>query len=398
MNFPYYIAKRYLFTKSSSNVINIISIIAAIGVFAGAFALFVVLSGFSGLKEFSLSYSQSFDPDFKVFPETGKTFLISEEEKKKLKNLAGVVAFSEVIEERVFLDFEGKNKTAFIKGVDEKFIQVNAVDSALIKGSWLTGSNPQVVIGNTISTELSLPAYNFSLLKIFVPKPGTGQIIDPTSAFNSENAIVTGIYSINEELDDKYVFATIEFARNLLSLEENEVSALEIKTSEKADSEELKTKISEILNAEVEIKNRAQLNDALYKMLNTENLAVYLIFTLVLIIALFNVIGSIIMVILDKKDNIKTYYSLGATATEIRRIFFFQGTFMSVLGGIFGLAIALLVVFLQLQFKLVMITPTLPYPVAVTFENVLIVFLTISLLGIGASYIASSRINKILYP
>lgn len=397
LNFSFYIAKRYLFSKSSSNVINIITIIAAIGVFAGSFALFVVLSGFSGLKDFSLSYSNSFDPDLKVLPAIGKTIQFSENKKSKLEQLEGIKAFSEVIEERVFLDFKAKNKMAYIKGVDKNYTKVNQVDSSLVIGSWLTESMPQVVIGNNISTELSLGVFDYSnLLKIFVPKPGEGQISHPSGAFNTKAAVVTGIYSINEELDGKYVFSKIEFARELLNMDENEISSIEIHVADNSDIETLRSEITAIFDGNAIVKDRAQLNDSLYRMLNTENLAVYLIFTLVLIIALFNVIGSIIMVILDKKDNIKTYYSLGATTEEIRNIFFFQGTFLSVLGGLIGLVAAVFLVFLQLKYEFVMITPTLPYPVVISIENVLVVFLTISSLGIAASFLASSRISKIL--
>lgn len=397
MNFPFYIARRYLFSKSSNNAINIITIIAAIGVFAGAFSLFIVLSGFTGLKDFSLSFSNQTDPDLKILPETGKTFMFSPEEKQELLKVEGLQVFSEVIEERVFLDFRGKNKTAYIKGVDENYLRVNQIDSAIVVGAWFAASEAQVVIGNNISRELSMGLFDYSgLLEILVPRPGTGQITDPTNAFNAQTAIASGIYSINEELDDKYVFSSIPFARDLLSLKPNEISALELKLSPEADAEQVQEAIQSIFKGKVLIKNRAQLNDALYKMLNTENLAVYLIFTLVLIIALFNVVGSIIMVILDKRENIKTLHSLGATPNQIRNIFFAQGAFMTILGGSIGLGISILVVLLQLKFELVMITPTLPYPVAITMENIVIVLVTISALGMIASYIAANRSRKAL--
>ncbi len=397
MNFPFYIARRYLFSKSSNNAINIITIIAALGVFAGAFALFIVLSGFTGLKDFSLSFSNQYDPDLKVLPATGKTFSFSSEENEKLKNIGGITAFSEVIEERVFLDFRSKNKTAFIKGVDQNFLKVNKLDSAVGMGAWFHPEEAQVVIGNTISHELNLGTFDYmSLLEIMVPRPGTGQILDPTRAFNSKRAVVSGIYSINEELDGKYVFASIGFARDLLDLKPNEITGLELKLKPGADPETVKTAVHAVIKDEVEIKNRAQLNDALYKMLNTENLAVYLIFTLVLIIALFNVVGSIIMVILDKRDNIKTLHSLGATPGQIKNIFFAQGVFMTLLGGSIGLLFSIALVYLQLQYDLVMITPVLPYPVAITWKNIAIVLLTITALGTIASYIAASRSKKAL--
>lgn len=397
MNFPLYIAKRYLFSKSSNNAINIITIIAAIGVFAGAFSLFIVLSGFTGLKDFSLSFSNQYDPDLKVFPETGKTFKLTPEERNQLSDIEGIQGFSEVIEERVFLEFKSKHKTAYIKGVDENYLQVNQLDSALVAGAWFNPYEVQVVIGNTISGNLSLRPFDYSeLLKILVPKPGTGQPNSPTDAFNTEVTMVSGVYSINEELDEKFVFSPIDFARNLLSLSPNEISAIEVKLEPKANPEQVTEKIHSALNTEVEVKNRAQLNDALYKMLNTENLAVYLIFTLVLIIALFNVIGSIIMVILDKRENIKTLHSLGATPEDIKNIFFAQGIFLTLLGGALGLICSIVLVYLQLEMDLVMITPTLPYPVAITWQNILVVMLTISALGIISSYIAASRSKKAL--
>ncbi len=386
-----------MFSKSSNNAINIITIIAAVGVFAGAFALFIVLSGFTGLKDFSLSFSNQYDPDLKVLPETGKTFNLSAEEQQRLENIDGISVFSEVIEERVFLDFRSKNKTAYIKGVDENFLKVNQLDSAVGMGGWFHPDEAQVVIGNTISHELNLGTFDYmSLLEILVPRPGTGQILDPTRAFNSKRAVVSGIYSINEELDAKYVFASIEFARDLLNLQPNEITGLELKLNPGADFEQVKTAVQAAIQDEVIIKNRAQLNDALYKMLNTENLAVYLIFTLVLIIALFNVVGSIIMVILDKRDNIKTLHSLGATPGQIKNIFFAQGVFMTLLGGSIGLLFSIVLVYLQLQYDLVMITPTLPYPVAITWRNIAVVLITITTLGTIASYIAANRSKKAL--
>jgi lipoprotein-releasing system permease protein len=397
LKFPFYIARRYLFSKSSNNAINIITIIAALGVFAGAFALFIVLSGFTGLKDFSLSFSNEYDPDLKVLPSSGKTFSFSPEEKEKFRNISGIQAFSEVVEERVFLTFRSKNKTAFIKGVDDNFLKVNKLDSALVRGAWFHPEESQVVIGNNISRELNLGTFDYmSLLEILVPRPGTGQELDPTRAFNSERVVVSGIYSINEELDDKFIFASLDFTRDLLNLEPSEVTGIELKLKPDANPETVKAEIVSALGAQVNIRNRAQLNDALYKMLNTENLVVYLIFTLVLIIALFNVVGSIIMVILDKRENIKTLHSLGATPNQIRNIFFTQGVFMTLLGGSIGILCSLALVFLQLEYDLVMITPSLAYPVAITLENVVIVILTITSLGMIASWIAASRSKKAL--
>lgn len=399
MKFPLYIAKRYLFTKSSNNAINIITIIAAIGVFAGAFSLFIVLSGFAGLKDFSLQFSNEFDPDLKVLPESGKTFYFDEAQAESLSEIEGIANFTKVIEERVFLDYREKNDWAYIKGVDKNYDLVNRIDSAIVNGSWLTDSEAQVVVGNAISRKLGLSVFNYqTLLKLWVPKPGKGQVslASPDAAFNRQQVITSGIYSVNEELDGKYVFANLSLAKNLLDLEDHTYTAVEIKLKPGINPSDISSEITSVFQDEVILKNRAQLNETLYKMLNTENLAVYLIFTLVLIIALFNVVGSIIMVILDKRENIKTLYSLGASASQIKQIFFTQGMLMTILGGVLGLIFAIIIVYLQLQYELVMITPSLPYPVAVKMENILIVFFTIGILGFAASYIAAGSSKKAL--
>lgn len=397
MRFPLYIAKRYLLSKSKNNAVNVISNIAGLGVVVGAMSLFIVLSGFSGLKTFSLQFSSVFDADLKVLPKSGKVFTLSEEQENKLKSLDEIVSFSKIIEERIFLNFKGKNAIAYIKGVDENYQKTTTIDSTVIAGMWLDENDKNVVIGFDISTKLSLGPFDYSdLLEIYVPKPGVSQITDPAAALSSDRVIVSGIYYVNEDLNGKYVFSSFDLAKNLLSISDNEVSALEIKLLPGTDEKVIISEIETILGNNLQFKNRIQQNDALYKMLNTENLAVYLIFTLVMIIALFNVIASIIMIILDKKSNIKTLFYLGATVSDIRSTFYLQGILMSVIGGILGIALGAALVFLQAQWGFVMITPSLPYPVELKWFNVLVVFATITVLGIIASKIASSRVNESL--
>lgn len=319
MRFPLYIAQRYLFSKNKSTAVNAISSIALIGVVVGTMALFIVLSGFAGLKTFSLQFSTVFNPDLHIEPQNGKVFTFDENQKKELLALPEIASFSEVIEDRVFLNFKGKNTIAFIKGVDKNYQKTTQIDSTIIAGMWLHEDEKSVVIGFDISTKLGLGPYDYSeLLEIYVPKPGTGQITDPESALNSDFAIVSGVYYVNEDLNAKYVFASFDQAKDLLSFEDNQVSAIEIKLQPEADEKKTIKKLEEIIGNDLIYKNRFQQNDALYKMLNTENLAVYLIFTLVMIIALFNVISSIIMVILDKKSNIKTLLHLGADFSQMR--------------------------------------------------------------------------------
>ena len=396
MSFSLYIAKRYLLSKSSNNAINFITIIAAIGVILGSASLFIVLSGFAGLKDFTLQFTTIIDPDLKAEASTGKSFLISEDEFTKLNQLESVAYYSKIIEERVFVTFEDKSyPNGYIKGVDENFKFVSTIDSVIVMGSWLTQKTNQIVSGWGIANTLSFGVLDYGKrVNIYVPKPGKGQITSAKQAFNTFDAVNVGVFDVNENLNDKYIYAPIDMARALLNYKENEVSAIEFKLKENVSEEQGRKEIISVLGDKITLKNSTQLNDALYKMLNTENLAVYLIFTLVLIIALFNVIGSMIMMILDKKNTLKTLYNLGATIPNIRKIFFLQGSLMSIVGGLIGLILGCAIVWLQKTFSLVMITPSLPYPVTLKVENLIIVFITISVLGVIASKIASVRISK----
>ncbi len=397
MNVSLYIAKRYLRSKSSNNAINFITIIAIVGVILGAASLFIVLSGFAGLKDFTLQFSSVVDPDLKAETAKGKSFILTESEIAKLNTLEDIAHYSKIVEERVVISSEDKNALVVLKGVDNQFQNVVTIDSVIDRGNWLEQESRQIVVGWGISNNLSLGILDFTKpINIYVPKPGTGQITSTKNAFNSVKTVSVGVFFVNEKLNDSYVFAPIDLAQNLLNYQPNQISAIEFKLKEGVDETIVKQNIQDILGTKVVLKNRAQLNDALYKMLNTENLAVYLIFTLVLIIAFFNVIGSLIMMMLDKKRSLNTLYNIGVTVRDIRRIFFFQGSLMSVVGGFIGLIVSLIIIFLQKTFSLVMITPSLPYPVTVKPENLLLVFVTISVLGIIASKIASVRISKSL--
>tara|TARA_R100001132_G_C3271661_1_gene93751 strand:+ start:1938 stop:3143 length:1206 start_codon:yes stop_codon:yes gene_type:complete len=397
VNYPLYIAKRYLFSKSNKNAVNIISRIAIIAVILGAMALFIVLSGFSGLKEFALQFTNMFDSDLKVIPAKGKTLQLTEEQFIKIQKIEGIEAVSKTIEERIFIRYEGKNHIAFIKGVDENYSKVTPIDSLLLVGDWLVPNQNEVVIGFGISAKLSIPPRDYGkLIEVYVPKPGTGQInvLDPTSAFNSERVVASGIYEINDELNGKYLFSDIDFARNLLGLDSTKVSFLEFKLNPSAQEDKVKADISGIFPEEIIIKNRFQQNDALYKMLNSENLFTYLFVSLIAAIAIFNLAGTIIMIILEKRGNIKTLYFLGLTLKEIRKVFFYNGVLMTLIGVFIGLFLGSVLVLLQIQYGFVPITESLPYPVKFKLINLLIVFLTITLLGGLASKIASLRVSQ----
>lgn len=394
MNFTLYIAKRYLFTKSSNNAINFITIIAAIGVIIGSAALLIVLSGFAGLKSYSLQFSSYVDPDLKVLPIEGKSFELTPEIILKIDEIEGIASYSKIIEERAVLEFDNKRQIITLKGVDENYPQ-STINSIISLGSWFTPESNQIVSGWGIASNLSFGVMDFGkVLKIYTPKPGKGQITSEKDAFNTITTTNIGIFEINEQLDNSVVYSNIEQVQELLNYSENTMSSLEFKLSDIDNIETVTEAIQIVLGPGFQIKTKEQLNDALHKMLNTENLAVYLIFTLVLIIALFNVVGSIIMMILDKKNDLKTLFNLGVTVKETQRIFLLHGSLMVVFSGFVGILLAILLIVVQQIFGFVMITATLPYPVALKFTDVILVFSTITILGFLAAKIASTRISK----
>mgnify|MGYP003664983971 FL=1 len=394
MSFPYYIAKRYLFSKTSNNAINIITLIASFGVIVGSLALFIILSGFSGLKTFSYSLLDVSDPDIEITSTKGKSFFITEDLQSKLTSNASIKETTKIIEERVFLEYNEKTEIAFIKGVEDNYTNISKIDSSLSQGSWLQEEyNNTAVIGRGISNKLSLGVLNYGVpLKIMIPKPGKG-FIDPRNPFYKIETQIVGIYLGTEEFEGKYVFTSIEEARGLLRYKKNQVSAIELRVNNAEDSDDVAKDLRNILGPEFKVQTKEQLNEVYYKVINTENFVSYLIFTLIVIIALFNVIGAIIMMIIDKKQNLKTLFSLGATIKEIKKIFILQGFLLTFFGMFVGLVLGIILVFLQKKFELFMIVPNLAYPVEFKFMNLLIVFCTITVLGFIAAKIASSRIS-----
>ena len=395
MRFSTYIAKRYLFTKTSNNAINIITIIASFGVIVGSLALFIILSGFSGLRTFSYGLLDSASPDIKISATKGKSFFITESISQILDQNSEIKSVSKVIEERVFLEYEDKNEIAFVKGVSSNYPEITRIDSTLSTGIWIdTNYVNTAVIGRTIALKLSLGVRNFTEpLRILVPKPGKG-FINPQNAFYNTEVQIVGLYTGTEEFESKFVFIDIDQAADLLRFKKNQITAFEIKLKDASTADEIAKQLQNNLGSGFNVQTKEQLNEVFYKVINTENFVSYLIFTLIIIIALFNVIGSIIMMIIDKKDNLKTLFSLGATVADIKKIFVIQGFLLTLFGMIFGLFLGVILVLLQKEYGWFMITESLAYPVEFRFTNLLVVVFTITILGYIAAKIASSRISK----
>lgn len=361
-------------------------------------ALFIFLSVFSGLKEFTLSYSNSSDPDFTIEAINGKSFFITQEEELKLKESNSITNYSKIVQDRVLFNYSNKEQIATIKGVDSIFTKVSSIDKYLYVGNWLEPNTNQAIVGAEISRRLSLGLFDFTnSLDIYSPKPGKGLIENNENAFNISKLQPTGIFNINEDVDSKYVYCDILVAQNLFGFKQNQITSIELKASKNIPEGKIIEELNVIFKNNVKIKTKAQLNDSLYKMLNSENLFIYLFSTLVVILTLFCLAGAIVMIIIDKKENIYTLYNIGLTFKEIRKIFFIQGIIITSFGLFFGILIGSILIIIQQEFSLLMISQSIAYPVLFKIENIIIVVLTIISLGITSSWIASGRVNKEIF-
>jgi lipoprotein-releasing system permease protein len=377
--------------------VNIINFFTFLVIVIGSAALFIVLSAFAGLKTFSLQFTNTFDPDVKAVPLTGKFFSISKKQMESLDELDGVASYSAEIVERVYLSFKEKNHIAYIKGVDDNYRKVTGVDSTLYFGNWGVDED-QAVVGMGIFNLLGGPLGNRSPLTAITLKPGersiTSDALSSNSFYNQMPLVVSGVYAVEDGLDKKYVFAPLKTTQAFLEKGPEQFSGINFKLKEGLDISKVKEAIRTALGNNVLVLTRQELNGTLHKMLKTENTATYLIFTLVLVIALFNVVGAIIMLILDKRENSKTLYALGTTIKQLRKIYFLQGVLVTVVGGLAGIILGSFIVLSQLAFEWWKITPSLAYPVEYQWVNNLIVLGTIVILGLISSKIASSRISK----
>jgi len=372
------------------------SLLAGVGVFVSAASLFVVLAGFNGLKDFSLGFISYTSPDLKVSANSGKSFFLSE---KKFVEISGLSLFSGVsksVEERVLISTNKNNQVVRLKGVDGLFPS-SIVDSILVEGHWVNQEESVIVAGWGVANSLGLEVLdNINAPVLYAPRPGSGQVLSVDDAFASSAFITSGVFEINEESNNNLVYTSLSAAQELLGYAPSQISSLNFYLHSSVNEALAVEEIKAVLGNSFLVKNRLAQNDTLYKMLNTEQAAVYLIFTLVVVIALFNVVGALIMMILEKRKDLAVLFSLGLVKKEIGQVFFYQGVLISVFGSLFGVFVGFCLVVLQQSFSLFMITPSLAYPVSVSAMTFVVVLLTVVVLGSLASKLASLQTLKSL--
>jgi lipoprotein-releasing system permease protein len=400
VNLPFYISKRYLFSKKSQNVINIISGISVVGVATGTMALIVILSVFNGFDELIKSLYSTFDPEIKIILAEGKTFSPVTPAFSDVKNHRNVLHFSEVLEENVLLRYGERQYIATMKGVDDEFVNVTGIDTMIVDGNFtlMDKNRPYAVIGQGVAYYLAVGLTFLNPINVYSIKR-TGNIsMNPEQAINRKFIFPSGIFSIEQEHNIRYIIVPISFARELLGYQD-EVSAVELKLQPGTDMEMVQNEIKLILGDEFLVQNRNDQNALFYRIMKSEKWAIFFILTFILIVASFNIIGSLTMLILDKKEDIRTLQNMGASNTLIRRIFLLEGWMISILGAIIGLIIGSVVAWLQARFGIIKLSGSGSfiidaYPVVYKFGDVLKVFFTVLFIGFLAAWYPVRYISK----
>lgn len=401
MNVPFYIARRYLFAKKSHNIINIISIISVLGIAAGTLALIVVLSVFNGFEDLVARLFNTFNPDLKITAVEGKTFSTDSFPMECLQNINGISCYTGVIEENALLRYMDKQYIVTIKGVSSSFDCTSDVGKSMVEGDFRleAGETNFAVVGQGIAYNLGLSLNDFeNPIAIYVPKRSSSKTIDPMDAFNMLEIQPSGFFGIQQDFDIKYVIVPLRFTRELLDYPK-ELSALELKITPGYNPARVQNEIESSLGQRFIVKNRFQQEELLFKIMKAEKLAVFVILSFILIIATFNVIGSLSMLILDKKKDIAVLQSLGATNRLVRRIFVTEGMLISLSGAFIGLVLGFIICILQQELGLITIQNSgsflvESYPVKIQWTDFFWIMLIDIVVGFLAAWYPARYISR----
>jgi lipoprotein-releasing system permease protein len=393
-SYIYRLAVRYFFSKDSKTIVNRINGFAFLMIVAASCVLLIVLSAFAGLKDFGLAYTSSFDPDLKIIPETGGYFILKDEDLDKIRGFDFVKEASPVIEEKVVLSNELNSGATILKGVNSDYHLLGVLDSLSLIGVFSPSKDNSLYLGADLASSLEVVmSEDFSLLATAAKKKNRS--LFSFTPFNSTKLEIEGIYQISLDIEKKYAFAPIKTVGSLVGVNEKSYTSIEVITNGFVSKESLNKEVKGLFGSNVVVLDKQDLNPALYKMLNTENLAVYLIFSLVALIAMFNLVGSLTIMMVEKKKDLRVLKSLGGKEGDFNKIFFTLGIFTSTFGAFLGIIIAWVLVVVQNSYSFVLVPGTsLPYPISLTFMNVFIVFSTIFFLGVLTSAWSTSLRGK----
>lgn len=392
MNFPFFIARRYLFSKKSTHVINIISCISAIGVAVATMALVVVLSVFNGFNDLVATLFTNFDPQLKIVPVEGKTVAADDPILTKIKMLPQVDVATETVEDQALAVYQDKQAMVMVKGVEDNFSELSHINDILYgDGSFsLHAANLQYgTLGIRLAQTLGVGAQWNGFLRIYAPqKEGQYDMMNPESGFVVDSLNSSGVlFSVKQsKYDSNYILTSISFARNLFG-QQGMLSSLEIRLKDGSDLSAVKEQMRQIAGNKYKVLDRYEQQEDTFRIMSIEKMIAYIFLTFILVVACFNIIGSLSMLIIDKKNDVVTLRNLGATDKQITRVFLFEGRMISTVGALVGIGLGLLLCFLQQQYGFVRLGDSEgsfivdAYPVSVHYMDVVIIFVTVIAVG-----------------
>jgi len=388
--FSFRIAFRYLFSKKSHNAVNIVSYISAGGICVATMALVCVLSVYNGFEELVQSLFSDFDADLKISLLEGKTFEITPEI-ESIKSMEGVAVFSPVLEDNALIRNDEKQQPVVIKGVTDKFKETTNIQKLIIYGNYIIEQNGNnfAVAGAGLATLTDLNTNFISPISIYVPKRvGRVNIANPESSFKQQMIYVSGVFSVKQaEYDSKYMIIPLNFAQQLFDYNENVVSSIEIKVAENADVQQVKKALLKKFSDRFSVQDKYEQQGEFYRIMKVEKWITYLILSFILLIAVFNIIGSLSMLIIEKKEDINIFFKMGATRKQVRWIFIFEGWLISMLGALIGMTIGIVLCLLQQHFGIIRLGNAegdfivSAYPVSLQFFDLICVFFTVLVFG-----------------
>jgi lipoprotein-releasing system permease protein len=391
-------AWRYFKAKKSTNAINFIAWISILAIIIGTASLILVLSVFNGFEGLVKSLYSSFYTDLKISPVSGKIISITPEQLQQLKGLSGIRNFSLVVEEKALIKNGDYQSVVYLKGVDENYRYVSGVADNLVNGEYDLGNEeiPRLILGAGVEGALGIQAdRNIYTLKIHLPRKTETEQFDEMNGISNDTIRSSAAFRIQQDFDNKYGITNIDFVKKSLRLQANEYSGVEIALQDPSATNDMKKKLKNIFNGTYLVQNKYEQNRSLYSIMNVERWVIYGILCLILVVAAFNMIGALTMLVLEKQKDISVLYALGGNKKFIQRIFLSEGMLLALIGGGIGMLLALLVVWIQLKFHLIPLAGGSflinYFPVKLRLMDFLLVSGTVFIIAFLASWLPSRK-------
>ena len=401
MRFPFYIARRYLFAKKTHNAINIITLVTMVGLAVGAMAMVIVLSVTNGLEKLIITQFNAFHADIEISPAEGKTFSIQDFPFEAVQQIPGVLYIGEILEEQGMISYRDRQHLVRFRGVDNVYDEISGIDTLIVKGEYIIEGDDRdfLLLGNGVYSMLNASIHDhLHPLEVFLPRRGRTTGMHPSQAFRSSTNFARGVFAVQAEFDIEYVLLPIKLMRQLLEYDD-EVTHLVIRIEQGHNHSRVQRSIQEVTGHGFVVKNRMQQQDFLYKVMRSEKWAIFFILAFILVVAAFNIVGSLTMLVLEKRRDISILRSLGASKKLIERIFLLEGMLISMGGALAGITMGGFITWMQMRFGLVRIQAEGmfiidAYPVVLKASDMALVAITVFLIGWMASIIPLKNIWK----